>query len=1155
MALVPAKNAEPIAGYKLVEKLGVGGYGEVWKATAPGGLSKAIKIIFGDMAGARAEQELRALGRIKEVRHPFLLSLERIEVIDGQLLIVMELAEGCLSDRYFECRKAGLKGIPRDELLGHIRDAAEALDYMVGTHGLQHLDIKPQNLLLVGKRMKIADFGLVKNLVGTSTAAPGGVTPMYATPEAFDGRVSRYSDQYSLAIVYQEMLTGVRPFPGATLMQLAAQHTNSPPLLTPLPLGDRAVIGKALSKAPEQRFGSCLKMVEALMAGGRAVEISPIAPSELLARSDIGQRLQPVPTAPWAPAGSSVGLEVHTLPKTPGPDTQDAEGTLSPSVRQASPVAHSGRPGLRPTLFLGIGNLASAVLRRVKAKVRDPASGFGEAPIFGFLLVDTDREDLRQSRLGSNPGALAPAETLLAPLHLPEYYRPQAKQFLRWLDRRWFYGIPRSLQTEGVRPLGRLALVDNAAEILSQVREALTQITSAAALQETVNATGADIRDPTPRVFVIASIAGGTGGGMVVSMAYAVRQTLGDLGLSARGLCGILLYATSPKPADQEMARINAYATLSELDFLSRPGANYPGDAEHGLLPCGAGHAPYQDTYVVHLGERLDRASAEAATEPIADYLFLDTCPHGGTFLDRFRHETRPAAREALTFRCFGLSRIDAQGERPADLAATLLCRRLAERWVAGPGEGESKYLERESQRQAAGWGLHEQSLTLREQAAVTAALGGVGGVEELVPRVLAEAAEAATGELHDKMLAHVDKVFAPKDDNPEVESAGPLLRAEIRKSAEQAGAEVGRSVLDWLLRLVETPGKRFKAAERTGTFLARELLALAETIKGKEKQADAQRRKARDKVLADKPRAKGLSRRWLPRALGGGAPNTEDDLMEYCRLWLQQAARTAALVLLGVVQKQLDSFLQDVGVCRMRLKNFTDQFRPALAAELATNAPTAPLSPPVVGCPAPPGSEAGEPEQLTPEQVFRFDRSFQVDVLERQGGMWGVFCPEKDPSQRGVNPHRPTPETLAEDLLIRARCAIQGTVKDMNAAQLFLRNNGGPEKALAVLLAHAEAARPRLRARGCWEHLVIARPEGPAGDTLSGMIAQALPDVPATVVLTEEQIILCYEVARCPLRETARALVGPADLPLELVRRVLTRLDVAWTLPEPCPV
>src|SRR3954468_13056717 len=108
-----AAGAEVIPGYRLVERIGYGGYGEVWKVTAPGGLGKAVKIVYGDLTGPRAEQELKSLERIKGVRHPFLLSLERFEAAGGRLLIFTELADRSLLDRFRECRAAGLPGIPR----------------------------------------------------------------------------------------------------------------------------------------------------------------------------------------------------------------------------------------------------------------------------------------------------------------------------------------------------------------------------------------------------------------------------------------------------------------------------------------------------------------------------------------------------------------------------------------------------------------------------------------------------------------------------------------------------------------------------------------------------------------------------------------------------------------------------------------------------------------------------------------------------------------------------------------------------------------------------------------------------------------------------------------------------------------------------------
>src|SRR6476646_4842307 len=140
--LQPTKTSEPIPGYVVIDRLGVGGYGEVWSAQAPGGLTKAIKFVYGYFDDERASRELKALNRIKEVRHPFLLSLERFEVVDGQLLIVTELADMSLKDQFERCKDAGAAGIPRAELLVYLRDAADALDYMSENFALQHLDVK-----------------------------------------------------------------------------------------------------------------------------------------------------------------------------------------------------------------------------------------------------------------------------------------------------------------------------------------------------------------------------------------------------------------------------------------------------------------------------------------------------------------------------------------------------------------------------------------------------------------------------------------------------------------------------------------------------------------------------------------------------------------------------------------------------------------------------------------------------------------------------------------------------------------------------------------------------------------------------------------------------------------------------------------------------
>jgi serine/threonine protein kinase len=273
VSLFLVAGAEPVPGYQLVKRLGQGGFGEVWQATGPGGFPLALKFIrLGEPAGA---VELRALEFMKKVRHPNLLGQYGAWQRDFTLIIAMELADDTLLNRHTAAVAEGLPGIPVDELLQYMRDAARGIDHLneprpeVGQpHGIQHRDIKPANLLRVGGGVKVADFGLAKVLQQSRASNSGCMTVAYAAPEFFHGATSERSDQYSLAVTYCQLRGNRLPFRG-TKEEVMIGHLTNPPDLSMLPPAEQVVVARALSKKPEDRWPSCCAVVEALTAAAR----------------------------------------------------------------------------------------------------------------------------------------------------------------------------------------------------------------------------------------------------------------------------------------------------------------------------------------------------------------------------------------------------------------------------------------------------------------------------------------------------------------------------------------------------------------------------------------------------------------------------------------------------------------------------------------------------------------------------------------------------------------------------------------------------------------------------------------------------------------------------------------------------------------------
>ena len=382
------QGSRMIGEYRLERKLGGGGFGTVYLAehTHEHALV-AIKILQVPLIKPEDFRGfIKEAGTMTLLRHPHIIPLLYFNMsAEGLPFLVMEYAPGgTLRDRHPHGSQVRLASI-----VEYVEQIASALQY-AHDRRIIHRDVKPENMLLrADGTLLLSDFGIAK-LMEQSTLMSVQTqigTPVYMAPEQHLGRSCFASDQYALAVVAYEWISGTRPFQG-TSFGLAVQHMTAPPaslldLLPTLPPSIEQVIFKALSKAPEQRFTSVQVFASAFRAAVQEANFSGIYMKRpILNENPLNEAISQLPITSTSIHTDS-GIQTPPVPRLPPmdlpiesePEIQTPFTSQSPITDQPiKPEPEIQTPSVPRTPFTDQSTEPDVQIRQSPAHINNPLS-------------------------------------------------------------------------------------------------------------------------------------------------------------------------------------------------------------------------------------------------------------------------------------------------------------------------------------------------------------------------------------------------------------------------------------------------------------------------------------------------------------------------------------------------------------------------------------------------------------------------------------------------------------------------------------------------------------------------------------------------------------------------------------------------------------
>ncbi len=434
---------ERLGRYELVEELGRGGMGVVWKAWDPQ-LRRhvALKRIRAEDGGdpEALERFVREARAAASLRHPHIVPVYDIGQQGDALFFVAELVEGVPLDQWARRPHTALGSA---EL---VRLVAGALAH-AHAHGVVHRDVKPGNILVDAEgRPHLVDFGLARQLDGAARRLTGADvlmgTPQYMSPEQAIGGardVGPASDQFSLGAVLYELLTGVPPFAGDTLRELIVAISDRDPIppTRRAPGVDRdldTICLKALEKDPTRRYRDAGAFAEDLARYLAGAPIAARSPSPLRRLRKFARRHRSTALAALGAAGLAVGASAWLL--APGPSPPPPPATDLAAREKALSHVESARASLeqaRRVLYRKSGTYVELRERSsaARAELERALELAPDLALARFLLAETYALESRRPEAEREVREAIRLDPELGPAH---YLLGRLLLFRAWAD-------------------------------------------------------------------------------------------------------------------------------------------------------------------------------------------------------------------------------------------------------------------------------------------------------------------------------------------------------------------------------------------------------------------------------------------------------------------------------------------------------------------------------------------------------------------------------------------------------------------------------------------------------------------------------------------------------------------------------------------------